>query len=43
MGKRNDSLLAKCIQFAEELQQTGDRTARWIASDALRDLRKRLN
>lgn len=43
MGKRNDTLLAKCIQFAEELQQTGDRTARWIASDALRDLRKRLN
>ena len=43
IGKRNDSLLVKCIQFAEELHQTDDRTARWIASDALRELRKRMN
>jgi 3-methyladenine DNA glycosylase AlkD len=43
IGKRNNTLLIKCIQLAEELQQTDDRTARWIASDALRELRKRLN
>ena len=43
IGKRNDTLLDKCIQFAEELQQTDDKTARWIASDALREFRKRMN
>jgi 3-methyladenine DNA glycosylase AlkD len=43
IGKRNDTLLVKCIQFAEELQQIDDKTARWIASDTLRELRKRMN
>lgn len=43
IGKRNETLLVKCTQFAEELQQTDDKTARWIASDALREFRKRLN
>jgi 3-methyladenine DNA glycosylase AlkD len=43
IGKRNGTLLFKCIQFAEELQHIEDKTARWIASDALREFRKRLD
>ncbi len=37
-GKRNARLRQKAIETARELQQTDSRSARWIASDALREL-----
>jgi 3-methyladenine DNA glycosylase AlkD len=39
MGKRNPVLHGKCIDLAEELQRLDSKAARWIASDALRELR----
>ncbi len=39
IGKRNLALHAAAIVEAEALLETGDRTARWIARDALRELR----
>jgi 3-methyladenine DNA glycosylase AlkD len=39
IGKRNIVLNKRAIAVAEELLSTGDPTARWIASDALRELR----
>jgi 3-methyladenine DNA glycosylase AlkD len=39
IGKRNATLNARAIAIAEELLATGDPTARWIAADALRELR----
>lgn len=38
IGKRNGNLNALAIQTARELQVTPSRAARWIASDALREL-----
>ncbi len=39
IGKRNMSLNRKAIAVAEEIQQFESKTARWVASDALRELR----
>jgi 3-methyladenine DNA glycosylase AlkD len=41
IGKRNESLLERSIHCAEDLLQLDDRTARWIARDALREFEKR--
>jgi 3-methyladenine DNA glycosylase AlkD len=38
IGKRNLSLNARAIELAEELQQTGNASARWVAADAIREL-----
>jgi len=38
IGKRNLSLNARAIEQAEELQQTGNTSARWVAADAIREL-----
>jgi 3-methyladenine DNA glycosylase AlkD len=48
IGKRNLSLNKQAIKLAEEIKKIDDKTARWIASDALRELQsekvqKRLN
>lgn len=39
IGKRNLSLNREAIAVAERIQQSGLRSARWVASDALRELR----
>jgi len=39
IGKRNLSLNKKAIRVAEEIQQLESRAARWVAGDALRELR----
>ncbi len=39
IGKRNLSLNRKAVAVAEEIQQLESRAARWVASDALRELR----
>lgn len=39
IGKRNASLNKKAIRAAEEIGQYDSKTARWIAKDALRELR----
>ncbi len=41
IGKRNETLLEESIQCAEDLLQLNDRTARWIAKDALREFENR--
>ena len=38
IGKRNDTLLPRAIELAVEIQNTGSRSGRWIAADALREL-----
>ncbi len=38
IGKRNLLLNARAIELAEELQQTGNTSARWVAADAIREL-----
>jgi 3-methyladenine DNA glycosylase AlkD len=38
IGKRNHSLLAAAIKTAQRIQKQPTRSARWIASDALREL-----
>jgi 3-methyladenine DNA glycosylase AlkD len=38
IGKRNRELNRLAIETARQIQQIDDRTARWIASDALREL-----
>jgi 3-methyladenine DNA glycosylase AlkD len=38
IGKRNRSLNAKAIEVARQIQQIPSKAARWIASDALREL-----
>jgi 3-methyladenine DNA glycosylase AlkD len=38
IGKRNLALNAKAIETAREIDQIEDKTARWIAKDALREL-----
>jgi 3-methyladenine DNA glycosylase AlkD len=39
IGKRNGALNALAIEAAERIREQGSRPARWIASDALRELR----
>jgi 3-methyladenine DNA glycosylase AlkD len=39
-GQRNSSLCAKAIATAEEIGKRDSRAARWVASDALRELRR---
>lgn len=39
IGKRSPALNRKAIAVAEEIQQLESRTARWVAGDALRELR----
>ena len=39
IGKRNGALNRAAISCAERLREQGSRSARWIASDALRELR----
>jgi 3-methyladenine DNA glycosylase AlkD len=39
IGKRNAALNTQAIAAAEDLLASGDPTARWIAADALRELR----
>ena len=38
IGKRNKNLNKEAIKLAKEIQKIDDKTARWIASDALREL-----
>jgi 3-methyladenine DNA glycosylase AlkD len=38
IGKRNLNLNRRAIQTAEEIQQIDLRSAKWIASDAIREL-----
>ncbi|MBF0517044.1 MAG: DNA alkylation repair protein [Nitrospirae bacterium] len=40
IGKRNESLRQKAIALAIEIEATGTKPARWIAKDALRELRR---
>ena len=42
IGKRNDRLLKKAIATAERIDRLDSRSARWIAKDALRELRGRV-
>jgi 3-methyladenine DNA glycosylase AlkD len=39
IGKRNAALNAAAVQAAERIEEQGSRSARWIARDALRELR----
>jgi 3-methyladenine DNA glycosylase AlkD len=39
IGKRSAALNRKAIALAEEIRETDSRAARWIAADALRELR----
>jgi 3-methyladenine DNA glycosylase AlkD len=41
IGKRNPQLRVKAIAVGEEIRAIDSRSARWIASDALRELRAR--
>jgi len=41
IGKRNEKLRRAAIAEAEQIQAIDSRAARWIASDALRELRAR--
>jgi 3-methyladenine DNA glycosylase AlkD len=38
IGKRNRALNASAVRTTESIRESGDRAARWIASDALREL-----
>jgi 3-methyladenine DNA glycosylase AlkD len=38
IGKRNITLNSKAIQMAKEIQSIDSKSARWIASDTLREL-----
>ena len=38
IGKRNLSLNGKAVETAREIQQTGVKSAQWIAADAIREL-----
>lgn len=42
IGKRNAQLLPAAIACAERIRTQGSRPARWIAADALRELRSKL-
>jgi len=41
IGKRNRTLYTKCIDLAEEIALMESKSARWIAADALRELKSR--
>lgn len=41
-GKRNKTLLPKAIKLAEEIEKIDSKSARWIAKDALRELRAKI-
>jgi 3-methyladenine DNA glycosylase AlkD len=41
IGKRNLALNKKAIKVAEEIQQMDSKAAKWIASDAIRELRSK--
>jgi 3-methyladenine DNA glycosylase AlkD len=41
IGKRNVNLNRKAVETAKEIQKLGSKSARWIASDALRELTSR--
>lgn len=41
IGKRNNSLLSKAIKIAEKIEKIDSKSARWIARDALKELRNR--
>ena len=43
IGKRNARLLRKAIATAERIERLDSRSARWIAKDALRELRGKAN
>jgi len=38
IGKRNPALNAQAVETARRILETGERSARWVASDALREL-----
>jgi 3-methyladenine DNA glycosylase AlkD len=38
IGKRNASLYPRVLQIASQLKESSNKTARWIGSDAIRDL-----
>ena len=40
IGKRNEAMWAKAIATAERIAEIDSRAARWVASDALRELRR---
>ena len=42
IGKRNPALRREAVSLASELQRSDLRTARWVGSDALRELQKPL-
>ncbi len=42
IGKRNERLCKKAIEAAAKIYMRGDPSSRWIASDALRELKKYL-
>jgi 3-methyladenine DNA glycosylase AlkD len=41
IGKRNPKLKKEALKAAREIQKMDDRTARWIASDAIRELERK--
>ena len=43
IGKRNQRLCKKAIKLSEDLLKKDDKSSRWIASDALRELKKYSN
>ena len=43
IGKRNKSLNVKAIKLSEELLELNSKSARWIANDALRELKSDCN
>jgi 3-methyladenine DNA glycosylase AlkD len=43
IGKRSAALLPEAIKLAEQLRTRPEKSARWIAADALRELRPRLS
>jgi 3-methyladenine DNA glycosylase AlkD len=42
IGKRNRNLCERAILVVREIRSIDDRTARWIANDALKELNKKL-
>ncbi len=42
IGKRNPALLPPALELAERLRAMPDRTARWVGTDAARELRKHI-
>lgn len=41
IGKRNENLNKKAIETAEEIKKIDSKTARWIANDAIRELKNK--